>query len=503
MRLPAIIILIINYCLPGPAQELRFTRIFPSGKKLVPLAIVNNHPSYFHFLRYNRMAHDVTIERRSKATGDILAFTPLKLDSVNASWFDYENLDYLFFECNHTIYYVFEKVTIHKRELFMKTIDSVGRSSGFIPLLTLEMDRHTLDLDLEFKKVGAGKILVISSALYNNYTIRRVATCFDPANRLTLWTKKMPLENEYSGNAGNFECNEQGDLAYLMFRSRVFSFRRNVTGSQPETPQIFYDSLTVVSILKDGSLHETNTGVNSVTGLNGTALFVSDSSVNFSTQFVKAYDRKDSNVYFVNAQYSIDLQKKFYHTETPLSGTNYEKLTFYDGSDLDMAADKKYGLVNATRNGNYTYVLSARQEAGFYNEMVLCKTDASTGAVVSQEVIPRKISSKIESRFKRGWMPMQTICGNKFFVLVLESRQNFRKDPREFRFHKFDRLQSLSNANVVCYALKEGGLEKKTIYRNGDFDLIPLRYSSNQCDMVYYLNSHGVERFAFLKLSQL
>jgi hypothetical protein len=100
-------------------------------------------------------------------------------------------------------------------------------------------------------------------------------------------------------------------------------------------------------------------------------------------------------------------------------------------------------------------------------------------------------------------MPMQTICGNKFFVLVLESRQNLRKDPREFRFHKFDRLQSLSNANVVCYTFKEQGLEKKPIYRNGDFDAIPLRYSSNQCDMILYLNSPGVERFAFLKLSQL
>ena len=72
------------------------------------ITIINNHPNFFYLLRFNKEVHDLTIERRSKPAAEILSFCPLKLDSVNADWFDYGKLDYLFFEHRYHVYFFFE-----------------------------------------------------------------------------------------------------------------------------------------------------------------------------------------------------------------------------------------------------------------------------------------------------------------------------------------------------------------------------------------------------------
>src|SRR4051812_2137249 len=137
MRAGAIIFLLINYCAFLFSQNLTYTRDFDTKRRSVPLQIINNHPDYFHLLRYNKLAHDLTIERRAKPSGEVETFTALRLDSVNADWFDYEKLDYLFIEHNKQTYFVFEKTLNTKKAIYLKTVDSLGRSSGFKEIAVL------------------------------------------------------------------------------------------------------------------------------------------------------------------------------------------------------------------------------------------------------------------------------------------------------------------------------------------------------------------------------
>src|SRR5437879_764434 len=125
----AIIIFLVNYCALLISQTLHFSRQFDALKKNIPLSILNNHANYFHVLRYNRPGHDITIERRAKPSAEILAFTPLKLDSMNASWFNYEELNHIFFESGSHIYFLFEKELNFKKTLYLKIIDTLGRST--------------------------------------------------------------------------------------------------------------------------------------------------------------------------------------------------------------------------------------------------------------------------------------------------------------------------------------------------------------------------------------
>src|SRR6187551_238351 len=157
----AIIIFLMNYCAFLFSQELQFSRDFIAMKKNLPVAIINNHSNYFHVLRYNKDVHDLTLERRAKPSAEILAFTPLKLDSVNASWFNYENLDYVFHEQDHHIYFLFEKVLNNKKELFLKSIDTTGKASGFKLLASLEKDNSVSDISFEYHLVDQNKLLLI------------------------------------------------------------------------------------------------------------------------------------------------------------------------------------------------------------------------------------------------------------------------------------------------------------------------------------------------------
>jgi hypothetical protein len=143
MMRSVIIIFLINYCSFLISQNAIYSRKFDALKKNLPLAIINNNPNYFYVLRFNKLAHDITIERRAKPSGEIIAFTPLKLDSVNASWFDYEQLDHLFFEHNYKTYFIFEKVLNTKKSLYLKITDTTGKSTGFIELASLYRDNAT------------------------------------------------------------------------------------------------------------------------------------------------------------------------------------------------------------------------------------------------------------------------------------------------------------------------------------------------------------------------
>src|SRR5690606_23576421 len=119
---------LLLFIFSGLGSQPELSKSFPTPRKSIPLQIHCDSGNHFYMLRYNKMAHDITIERRRKSDASIVAFTPLKLDSVNANWFNYEHLDYIFFEKNGSFYFVFERVLNSQSKIYMKKIDTLGKS---------------------------------------------------------------------------------------------------------------------------------------------------------------------------------------------------------------------------------------------------------------------------------------------------------------------------------------------------------------------------------------
>ena len=92
---------------------------------------------------------------------------------------------------------------------------------------------------------------------------------------------------------------------------------------------------------------------------------------------------------------------------------------------------------------------------------------------------------------------MHTSCNGRLFNFLIEARSNFDKPITPFRYHKFASLSLFARANAVCYEIDEkGNLRKSLVYRNGEYDYLPLEYDSDQCDYVFYLTRGRLERFA-------
>jgi hypothetical protein len=500
----AIIILLVNYCAFLFSQQITSSRNFETRKKNVPLAIINKHPKYFHVLRYNKEVHDITVERRAKPSAEIIAFTPLKLDSVNAHWFNYESLDYIFFESNSKIYFLFEKVLNFKREIFLKVVDTTGKSTGFIELAALDKEKNIDDFRFEFKLTAQNKILILATQDYFNGTSKKVAQLYDPEKLEKIWVKKLPIENQATGFSMGYECNEENDLFYVRVNAEIISFSRKYENhSQVEVPVFFYNSVTMISFLNDApSPVEKEIAVDKMLGLNGISLFPSANDVSLWVHFSKTGDTGEEKVFFLSQKWSKDLATDKYARITPLSSRLEEQLTFYDGSDFKSAADKKYFLLDKMNCNNSCYILSERREENFYKELILVKVDLSTGEILKQEIIPRKIFYYDDrTRFRSMGETIRILSDTNFYSILLESRANIQKEAADFRYHKFSK-QGASGGNVVSYILRaNGNLEKKIFYKNDGYDFIPLPYQSDQPDFIFYLNRTRFEKFAILKLN--
>jgi len=206
--------------------------------------------------------------------------------------------------------------------------------------------------------------------------------------------------------------------------------------------------------------------------------------------------------FFLAQGFSNDLGANLFSEVTPLSNDTKDKLTFFDGSDYQSAADKDHRLSQTISNNGVNYYLAERSEENYYKELLLWKINLRTGAVLAQEIIPRKIFYFDDrTRFRNIGATGQTICNANFYSFLLEDSDNFRRGARDFEFHDFSRQKYLWGANLVAYILRpDGSFEKKLVYKNGDYDFVPLNYRSNQCDFVFYLNKGNLEKFAILKL---
>jgi hypothetical protein len=474
----------------------------------VPLSIINDHSSYFYLLRYNKAAHDITIERRAKPSAEILSFTPLKLDSLNADWFDYEKLDYLFFEQNNKTYFLFKRILNSKKTIFLKIIDTLGKSSGFIELASIEKEKGVADVNFEFKRTVNGNVLIIASQGYGNFAVKKQALLFDIDKRKIIWIKKLPVENANTGYSVAFESDESNDLFYVLVKAHVASFKRKyVNQVQMTVPVLFFDTLSLLSFLNnDPGIIKSKLAINNLSGLNSIRLIPNEHEVSVIAHFSKQDNMNNVSTYFLNQKFSTDLSKEFYVNIMPLDSSLNECLTFYDGSDYKNASEKEYRHLIKFQNKTIDYQISERVEDYYYKELFVWKNDLESGKIFCQKILPRKVYSfKGRTRFKNIGSAMPLIQNNKLMVLVLESPLNFSNEPNAFNYHRFKKETNLWKANIVMYVLNEDGtLEKKIMYRNNNYDAVPMDYQSNgQKDFVLYLNNGKSEKFAILNLNQL
>jgi len=459
-------------------------------------------------LRYNKAAHDITLERRANPGAEIISFTPLKLDSINANWFNYEKLDHLFFERDHHFYFLFEKVLNSKKTLYLKIVDTLGKASGFIELATLEKEKGVTDITFEYKKSFNDNILIIASKVYGEFAVKKSAILFDIENRKIAWIKKLPVENAAYGYSNTFECNEENDLFCILTKAHVATFKRKyMNHAQMMVPVLHFDSVSIVSFLNNNSFPiKKQIAVNDLTGLKSIRLVTSKQQVSVIAHFCKEDKNGKNSIYFLNQKFSTDLTNEFYATVTPLDATLKESLTFYDGTDYKEASDKDHSYFVNFKLKDHDLQISERVEEYYCKELITWQSDLQTGEISMQKIIPRKIYSfQGRTRFKNSGKAMPFIYKDKLHVMVLETPANFKKDANAFDYHHFKKETNLWRSSIVMYVLgTNGNLEKKLVCRNTNYDAVPMHYTANNSnEIILYLNNSKSEKFIFLKPDQL
>ena len=100
-------------------------------------------------------------------------------------------------------------------------------------------------------------------------------------------------------------------------------------------------------------------------------------------------------------------------------------------------------------------------------------------------------------------LPTNATCGDTVFTFVLEHMSNEKILPKDFIYTKFQKQEYASYANLACYYFTPGAeVKKKVILKNIDYDCIPLNYSGDQKDVIFFQSRGSVERFVILKLNQ-
>jgi hypothetical protein len=492
--------IVLLLAFPGSllSQEVQYSRSYPVISKSVPLAIINRHEGYFHLLRSNRLAHDFTVERRAKPGGQMLAFAALRLDSVNAHWFDYEELDYLFFEKGLRIFFVFERVQNNRRSLFLKYVDTTGKTGPFMEIAGVEKDRTTESIGMEWRRTNDDNILVVTSKRYFNGTTRREATLFGLSAPGPLWKKRLPLETPSSGNFTGFTCNSLGDLYFLdvkaVFTGDHWTFR---PGEPLDAGSLVYEHVAVCAILNDGQggLLRRETGLRGIERFNTLFLAPHEASVELLASFVTGEEEPAKRMQFQDLVLQRDLSAVITDQRVRLDPVIFADLDFYDGDGPSHAYGKAYSFSGEMKTATGRLIFMERTAPSFHKELLVWRSDLAV-----QQVLPRKILYfSGRSRFRAISSAMHVACGGRLHSFLLEHPANERIPPLPFRYHEFSKLTGLQGANAVCYSVDvHGALSKRVVHRNRDFFFVPLMYESDRCDFVFYLARGNQERFGFL-----
>ncbi len=500
------LIVLILICLSAQLQsQLNISKMYPAPRKSVPLEILNNSAHHFYILRYNKMAHDITIERRRKSDAGIAAFTPLKLDSVNASWFNYEYLDYLFFEKDRRLFFVFERVLNKESRIFMKEIDTLGRSSGFIELASLRAGKNESRLSMQFELTEA-KMLQVTRTRAFGAIVHRDISVIDPGTRAVVFESRLPVENPSTGYSDKVLTDSHYNIYYQLAHFH-FELQGNYGGPFGGYMNVrpLVDSLQLVVIRSaEGSCFKKSLPLQGISRLNSASLQLTSNGVDLHLLFAGNDSTASSNLFFAHSRYnhSLDLIDSQVQELDPLLSS---QLTFYDGSNEDSPALKNYHHLTTLSAGAGRFHFTERRDENYYKEMLVWRTSDKSCGVTMQCIIPRKIFFfEDRAAFRTIGKAMHTSHQNRLYTFLLEHRSNSRDKADQFDFHSFRRQETHKGANLAAYILHEGGgLQKKIVYENRDFFCVPLKYSGNTDDVVLYLTKNEVEKFAIVRLNQL
>lgn len=493
----AIIAFLSCCCIFVSAQaNIVFSKTFDSKRKNVPIAIINNHSFYFHVMRYNKAAHDFTIERRSKLSAAILAYTPLRLDSVNVDWFDYEKLDYLFFEFNHKVYFVFEKVMNRKHTIYLKVIDTLGKASGFTELSSMDGEPG-VGLKFSFSKVANNNVLIVGEMSYTNGITKKTAVLFELKSMKPVWFKKLPHENSYTEISDGFTTNSFNDLFFIHYNVKS----RTVINRDDMNTTIIneYGPISVIKSLNDSKeISEHVLGLNKIEAVYAAKLVSTEDGVIFIAQVVENDFGKKPYLHVekINSTHNVMYIRK---NNFPLKIA--EQLTFYDGTNYKDAAYKNYSYKKSFLGKSNLYFITERKDENYYKELLNWNVDPTNGELLSLNIIPRKVFYfSGRTRFKNLGECMVTYKNSYPVFYVLEDSKNSSNTSEGFNFHSFNKQNGLFGGNVVSYVSTiNNKLDKKLIYNNTNFDLVPVLYfSENATDDVFYFNEGQYEKFGFL-----
>ncbi len=498
-----IIFIFVFYSALFFSQSPFYSRDFPSIKSHVPVRIVDGDSAAFYVLRYNKKIHDFTLERRSKKTFDILHFTALKLDSLNASWFDYENLDYLLFEYNYRMYFVFEKVLNQKKSIYIKSIDSSGKASDFKELANLEKGESSKDIRFVMKRSSAQQLLVVGEHYYQNATAKKVVLLYNFDKNQNEYLIKLPLENQATGFSQNYVCSN-GRLYYLLANQNLAGYRKKYTVNQELQVPYYESTLQSLNVfnLAEKEIHQTDLCFNKKAEIISSNIVVTNEQVNLFMHYTNRDENKKAEWRFLNQAFNFDLTKKIHCRETLVDSAINQQLYFFDGYEKADAAEKEFKPYGITENGAHVYQLNHRSDENAFHEILLWKSNLMNGEVELQKLIPRNtFYFQHQTRFHY----LQEIAiaqkNEDLFFLMLENRNNFKLNPEIFNAAETDKQRHLWSANLMLYKLHaKGEFTKKVVHKNGNYNAVPINFEGNQNEFIFYLNKGKREKFAILIL---
>lgn len=498
-----LLILIRTVC--SYSQSLRFTEAFECKKKNVPIAILNKHPDFFYVLRYNKSFHDFVVERRLSATGELRKATAMGLDVINANWFNYEYLDYIFHEWNGKVYLIFEKVLVDKRELYFRALDSLGRPGNFTLMAALDKAQGVEDIDFEFKLCGDHKVLIIGREQLNGGRLRKLAIWYDLQSEQVLWAKKLPLESPVSGYSGYYETNALGDLYFVYYKTRIWDYvRKYMDHAQAMVPLVDYDFVSMACVPTKETTPILRPLMFSVGNLNYASITSDTSSVLLSLSYsaIDTVKTQSDRLYFLHQKWSHRLGDSLYAEETILDSALEKQLDFYDGMDYSAAAYKDYPLLEKTVQGSSAYFLSARNDGSYYKEMLLTRVDLTSGKLTAQHIVPRKVFVfESRTRYKNLGTCNTVLHNNNFHCFLLENPANAKLSPDNFIYRQFAKQNTFDAGDLVAYSLsKSGALEKRTLIKAENFEYIPVPTQNSGREVLFYLANGSFEKFAFMRL---
>ena len=484
------------------AQQMLFSRDFAAVRSHVPIQIIDQNPESFCVLRYNKKIHDFTVERRNRLTFEITQFASLSLDSVNANWFDYENLNYLFFEYNHRLYFVFEKILNKKKTLYYKCIDSSGKASGFITLATIENEDNAGDMAFVFQRSGPNKLLIIGENYYANTTAKKVVMLYNFDKNKQDYIIKLPLENQSTGFSSNYVSHNER-LYYTMSNNYLGGYRKKYTVNKEMMLPYQYTKFLSLNLfnLNSKEMAKTQICLSDPVEIKSANLMLIEQQIMLDICYVKN-DNNQKSICFLRQGANLELSEQKYCRIKSLDSMLAKQLYFYDGSDQAEVTEKFYRAYKHLETKKYSCFLNERCDENSFDEILLWRANNKDGNIEMQKIMPRKMFYFGErSRYKHLQEVGCLVKDDCLYALMLEHKYNIKASPENYQYKEIKRQKHLASANLMLYELNKDGLfNKRLIYKNGIYNAVPIKFDGNNSAYIIYLNKKGRERFAILPL---